>query len=453
MPDNSDATNKLKLARAKSKATAKTIKLLIFVQGSFALVLAGILTAILSTTMHLNAPLVFIGSLVGLFILSASRSTVKNIWESEFAMACQEEGLWSEASKIASQGIEGAIKEILEGKYPQEGGPELGLKVSQLQIIAIRKGDTKTAAKYAEFLYRESADNQENRTYQVGALGCINVELGNYERGFQLLEGNLDELEANGRADAPACVTSLLGLLQGAIDLERFAEAEKYLARLKKTIELSHSTASNNSTDRWVKQEAGNKSIENAFYVNYSAKLKHAKSDPAAELELLEAFEIAKDPEVRSRVTLLYPELLVYHAQVMLNKDDFEKAEKLADQAAVYYETKTQNRGNDYIRAKSIKAFARFKKGADTLVELTGYLKDLKEHLFEPHPIIATGHVQIAEVLAKQGHFEKAREHLQEAFKIRQRLFPENSPGIREAEKLLASLPAIEAGATLDDIA
>lgn len=317
MPENSDETNKLKLARAKSKATAKTIKLLIFVQGTFALVLAGILTAILSTTMHLNAPLVFIGSLVGLFILSASRSTVKNIWESEFAMACQEEGLWSEAMKVASSGIEDAIKEILDGKYPKEGGPELGLKVGQLQIIAIRKGDTKTAAKYAEFLYRESADNQEDRIYQVGALGCINIELGNYERGFQLLEGSLDELEAKGRADAPACVTSLLGLLQGTVDLERFSEADKHLSRLKKTIELSHSSVGNNSTDRWVKQEASNKSIENAFYVYYSAKLKHAKDDPAAELELLEAFEIVKDPGVRSRVTLLYPEMLVYHAQVM----------------------------------------------------------------------------------------------------------------------------------------
>ncbi|MCC7527307.1 MAG: tetratricopeptide repeat protein, partial [Candidatus Melainabacteria bacterium] len=340
-----------------------------------------------------------------------------------------------------------------DGKYPKEGGPELGLKVGQLQIIAIRKGDTKTAAKYAEFLYRESADNQEDRIYQVGALGCINIELGNYERGFQLLEGSLDELEAKGRADAPACVTSLLGLLQGTVDLERFSEADKHLSRLKKTIELSHSSVGNNSTDRWVKQEASNKSIENAFYVYYSAKLKHAKDDPAAELELMEAFEIVKDPGVRARVTLLYPEMLVYHVQVMLQKNKFEKAEKLADQAVVYYEKKTQNRGNDYIRAKRIQAFARFKNGADTLDELTGYQEALKEHLFEPHPIIATGHVQIAEVLAKQGHFEKAREHLQEALKIRQRLFPENSPGICEAEKLLASLPAVGAAVSLDDIA
>ncbi len=453
MPEKSDETNKLKQARAKSKATAKTIKLLIFVQGSFALVLATVLTLILSTTMHLNAPLVFVGSMVGLFILGASRSTVKKIWESELAMAYQEEGLWSEASKIAESGIEDAVKEILDGKYPVHSEPDLGLKVSQLQIIAIRKGDTKTAAKYAEFLYRESIKDNDNRIYQVGALGCINVELGNYERGFQLLEGSLEELEANGRADAPACITSLLGLLQGAIELERFAEAQKYLSRLKKTIELSHSTAGHNATDRWVKQEASNKSIENAFYVYYSAKLKHAKDDPAAELQLLEAFEIVKDPGVRSRVTLLYPEMLVYHAQVMLKKNDFEKAEKLADQAVVYYETKTQNRGNDYIRAKCTQAFARFKNGADTLGELTNHLKDLQEHLFEPHPVIATGHVQIAEVLTKQGHFEKAREHLQHAFNIRQRLFPESSPGIREVEKHLASLPAIAPAATLDGIA
>ncbi len=453
MPHNSEEANAFKLARAKSKATAKTIKLLIFVQGTFALVLAAILTVILSTTMHLNAPLVFVGSLVGLFILSATRSTVKNIWESAFSMACQEEGLWSEASKIASGGIEDAIKEILEGKFPVASHPNLALKVSQLQIIAIRKGEAKTAAKFAEYLYRESAGQRENRSYQLGTLGCINIELGNYERGFQLLSSSLDELEAENRADAPACISSLLGLLQGSLDLERFEEAEKYLARLKKSIELSHLTAGKNSTDRWVKQEAGSKSVDNAFYAYYSAKLKHAKNDPEADLELMEAFEIVKDPGVRLRITLLYPEMLVHHAQVMLKKNDFEKAEKLADQSIVYYETKTQYRGNDYIRAKRAKAFARFKNGADTSGELAGYLKDLQEHLYEPHPAIALGHVQIAEVFAKQGHFEKAREHLQEAFKIRKRLFPESSPGIREVEKLLASLPAIGAGASLDDIA
>lgn len=73
MPENTDEINTLKLVRAKSKATAKTIKLLIYVQGSFTLVLARILTVILSTTMHLNAPLVFVDSLVGHFILIRQR--------------------------------------------------------------------------------------------------------------------------------------------------------------------------------------------------------------------------------------------------------------------------------------------------------------------------------------------------------------------------------------------
>ncbi len=117
----------------------------------------------------------------------------------------------------------------------------------------------------------------------------------------------------------------MLGLLQGALDLERIEEAEKWLLRLKKTINLSASSAGNDETDRWVKQESNCKSIDKTFYAFYAAKLKLLKDDPEAELHLKEAFEFVQEPGVQQRVTLLYPEMLVFQANMMLKKNEFEK--------------------------------------------------------------------------------------------------------------------------------
>ncbi len=52
-----------------------------------------------------------------------------------------------------------------------------------MQIIAIRKGEMKKAAKFVEFLCKQS-DDGSGRSYQTGTLGCIYIDLGNYERGM-----------------------------------------------------------------------------------------------------------------------------------------------------------------------------------------------------------------------------------------------------------------------------
>ncbi len=441
MSQNSKETNAFKMARAKSNATAKTLKLVISIHGKLTIVLATILTLLLVTTLHLNAPLAFAGSTFGVFLVLLLCTPLKEVWRSEFSMACQQEGLWGEATRVSSEGIEEAIQQILAGKYPQVQTPDLALKISQMQIIAIRKGEMKKAAKFVEFLCKQS-DDDSGRSYQTGTLGCIYIDLGNYERGMQMLCQNLDELEAENRNDAPACVSALLGLLQGALDLERIEEAEKWLLRLKKAIDLSATSTGKDETDRWVKQDSNCKSIDKTFYAFYSAKLKLLKDDPEAELHLKEAFEFVQEPGVQQRVTLLYPEMLVFQANMMLKKSDFTKAEKIAKQAVEHYEVKTQNRGSDYIKAKRTLAYARLMDGStDELGNLVECLKQLQAHLYELHPSIAISHIQIGEAFAKQGHWEKSREHWQESLKIRQRLCPEGSPGIREAEKLLAKLP------------
>lgn len=436
MSKNSKEANSFKLARAKSKATVRTAKLLINIHGKLTFILATALTLLLAITLHLNAPLAFTGSTVGVFLVLVLCTPLKEVWKSEFSMACQQEGLWSEATRVSSEGIEDAIQEILDGKYPAVQPPDLPLKISQMQIIAIRRGEMKKAAKFVEFLCK--SDDGSGHSYQTCALGCIYIELGNYERGMQILCQSLDELQAENRNDAPASVSAQLGMFQCDLDLERIEEAERSLARLKKAMDLSASSAGKDETDNWVRQDSNCKSIDKTFYAFYSAKLKFLKDDSEAELMLKEAFEYVKEPGVQQRITLLYPEMLVFHANMMLKKHQYEKAEKIAAQAVEHYETKTQNRGSDYIKAKRVQAYARIMKGSNAIDDLIDCLKQLQVQVYEPHPTIAISHIQIGEAFAKQDDWEKSREHWQEALKIRQRLFPEGSPGIREAEKLLA---------------
>ena len=55
MAEKSAEANAFKLARAKSNATSRTFKLLLFVQGGFALVMATVMTIVL-TLLHVNTP-------------------------------------------------------------------------------------------------------------------------------------------------------------------------------------------------------------------------------------------------------------------------------------------------------------------------------------------------------------------------------------------------------------
>lgn len=440
MAEKSAEANAFKLARAKSKATSRTVKLILFVQGGFALVMATIMTAILVFLFHLNAPLAFLGSLVGIFAITLTRTSVKTIWQSNFAFCCQEEGLWSKAEELATVGIGDEIEQILAGRQPQTEGHELPMKVSQLQVMAIRKGDLKTAVKFSEYLYRNSADDRHNRAYQSNSLACNYIELGNYTRGFELLGANLDNLDAAGRTGTPAYISTLLGAIQGSIDLERIEDAERYLERLHKAIETSRNDVSTNKTDIWIKQTLETKSIDDAFASYFSARIKLLKNDAEAELELKQAFEIVKDPAVQRVLTLLYPEMLTFHSQLMVKKKEYDKAEKLAQQAIEYYESKTQNRGTDYVKARRALAYAQLKKGTDTKRELEECLESMRNLVFEPHPHIALSLFQVGEAYLKVDE-TKAREYLERSLDMRKRLLPEGSPSIRETEDMLAKVP------------
>jgi|GEM_PF-6814288 tetratricopeptide (TPR) repeat protein len=442
MAEKSAEANAFKLARAKSNATSRTIKLILFVQGGFALVMATVMTVILTFLFHLNAPLAFLGSLVGTFAISLSRTSVKTIWQSNFASCCQEEGLWEKAEELATLGISKEIEQILSGKQPQTSGHELPMKVSQLQVMAIRRGDLKTAVKYSEYLYRNSVDDRHNRAYQANSLACNYMELGNFSRGFELFGSNLDELDASGRSDTPAYISTLLGMVQACIDLERTEEAEKYLARLQKSIEASRDSSSSNKTDSWIKQTVSTGGVDDAFALYFAARIKMLKNSPEAELQLLQAFEIVKDPDIQKRLTLLLPEMLTVHAQLMVSKNNYDKAEKLAQQALDYYESKTQNKGADYVKARRTLAHARLLKGENTTAELEECLRLMQDLVFEPHPSIALSLFQVGQAYAKENDPDKAREFLRRSLDMRTRLLPEGSPSIRETEALLAKLPA-----------
>ncbi len=444
MTKKSHDSDAFKLARAKSNATARTIKLVLFVQGGFALMTATFMTFVLAFMFHLNAPLAFAGSLLGIFLVTMTRTSIKHIWLSHLATCLQEEGLWDKANELATEGIAGVIEEILAGKQPQHVSLELPMKVSQLQVMAIRKGDLKKAVKYSEFLYKNSRKEGSGHSYQANSLGCGLLELGNYERGFELLTANLDEMEAQGRGDAPAYVSALLGMSQGCIDLERIDDAKKYLKRLQEAFELCHSKGAADKTDAWLKQESVNKRIEQAFLTYHQARLKDLQNDKEAELQMRSAIDMAKDPEVSRKVTLLYPEILLSYSQIALKKNDLGKAEKLAKEALQYYETKTQYKGGDYVRARRIVAQARSRKGENQVKELEELLDLTKSLVYEPHPSVAAAHFQLAEALEKQADAQKAADHIRLCLDARKRLFPEGSPGVREAENFLAGLPVQE---------
>lgn len=442
MVNISKEERELRLARAKLTATTKTIRLLIFVRGTFVLVAATVLTLVLSSLHPLNLPLTFAGSLVGIAIFTLATTPIKSIWLSKFSSACQTEQLWDDARDIAMDNAEEAINDILEGRYPRNPFPGLRLKVSQMQLVLIRKGDLKQAARLAEYLHRDS--KPDNKDYKTNSLGCILLKVGKYDRGFELLESALTNIESNNRTNSPAHVTSLLGLSQGCIDLERFDKAERYLERLKDATKACHSQKGTNTTDNYVKMSVANPGIEMAFYWYNLSRLRELQGSDEAEATLQKAIDIMKDPDLRKVVVLFYPELILTKATFALSKNDYLKAETLAKEALELYLSDTPNQGCDLTRAKSTIAYAQLKQGRSesAVTDLTECLERFQDLLYEPHPLIATCLIQLGEAYAQAGQTEKARECFKRALETRTKLLPEASPRIRQAEELIAQLPA-----------
>lgn len=447
MSNTSKEPREIKIARAKVAATFKTIRLILFVHGTFALITATLMALVLGSMFHLNMPLVFAGSLFGLAVLLAARVNIKSIWASSFATACQAEKLWDDAENTALDGALESINEILDGKYPSNPAPGLRLRVAQMQVVLIRKGEMKNAAKLAEYLYRESPS--ENKSYQANGLGCILVELGKYDRGFEILESALTQVEAGDRSNSPAHVTALIGLAQANINLERLDKAESLLKRLKASTEACQSEAGKTVTDRYVKMSAADSGIEMAFYWFFLGQAQKLRGNEEAEASLQRAADIMKAPALRTKLVLFYPEIMLTTGLFALANKDYIKAEKQAKEAITIYEEETPSKGTDYVRSQALLAYARFKQGHSEpfAEELSRCLERFKELLYEPHPTIATCEAQLAEVYASQGQNDKAREYFEHALATRKKLLPENSPRIKEVEEQLAQLPAGETAA------
>lgn len=451
MDKNSKDLPKFRLARAKLSATTKTIKLVVFLHGTLALIFAVLITAVLAPLLHMDIPLFFAGSLVGSAILLLGLSPIKSIWLSNFGMACQEEQLWDTAMSTAMDGEEATLVGILEGKYPQNPSPGLALKVSQLEVMMVRQGEMKKAARLAEYLYRDSAEG-EDKLYKANSLACVLVELGQYERGFELADGTLAKLDETKRSNSPCSVTSLLALVQGHLDLERLEKAEKYLERLKGTIAEVYSKVSTNITDEYIKME-GSQSTELAFYWYFMGRLNELKGSADAEMAFKSAIDIMKTPALRKKHILFYPELILASAILALTNRDYTKAEQLAEEALKLYESDTPSTGSDYVKCKATLAYARLKLGrdesmvGDLVSELEHCLSRLEELLYEPHPSIATCMFQLGEAYIRSKETEKARDLLERSLLMRKRLLSADSPRIQQVENLLSTLPAAEPAA------
>lgn len=440
--ENLSSKDRLKLSRAKTIALRKMIFLIATAHGSLILGIAVVIPFLLTPLLHLNPLLAFAGSLVGGIIFSVVISPIQELWNSALSQACQEVGLWSVSDRLSREGASDPIAEILAGRYPNSAGPGLALKASQLQLLNIRRGEMKTAAKFGEFLYKNSLGDKDGHSYQASTLGSLYVDMGNFDRGFSLLGECLDDLEQSNRQASPAYITGLLGMMHGAVELERVEDAEKYLRRLEKAIDNSHSSNSGNRTDNWVRKDiSGSESIERTFEHFYRARLKELKDDPTAEKDFTEALDIAKRPGIQRTVVLLYPDILACFANQRLRVAAFDEAAKAASEAVCYYETKTENRGLDYWKARLSLAYARFKTGNSVTDEFEEGLEVLKRCVFEPHPSVACAHLWLGEAQAKEGHMDKARENMNLALRMRRQLFSENSRGVKEALSSLEALP------------
>ena len=112
MDTKSDSSKALRLGRAKVSATVKTIRLLVFVYGTISLVAALAMTLVSVLFFHLNAPMAFAGSLVGIVLVLLILKPIKALWHSKFVGECQSERLWEEANTAV---MEGGTDEVLAG--------------------------------------------------------------------------------------------------------------------------------------------------------------------------------------------------------------------------------------------------------------------------------------------------------------------------------------------------
>ncbi|MBX9671384.1 MAG: tetratricopeptide repeat protein [Candidatus Obscuribacterales bacterium] len=422
----------LKVWNAKVTATYRTIRLLAMIHGTVGLIGAGVLTLILCFLFHLDPLMAFAGSFVGCVIVCLSLIPIKPIWLSKFTCVCQERKLYELADKLAYEGIEGSVQEILAGRKPREETPELRLKLSQLQLLYIRKGELRTAMKIAEYMV-STADSP----YHDNTIATMYVEVGRFEDGIRILRSSQVGLNMEGRGNSPVAVTTYLGLISAELSLRRFSAAEGSLQKLKEVLDGDQECQQ--STDRLVRIEVAKREIDTAFYLYLLGKLQTLTGDESAESNLTAALKIMEKESNRRAVQLLPPEIKLSLAELALAKGQFEKAKTEAEQALRVYETESRYRGIDYHKSRAIVAYSKFRQGLESATDqLKDALKGMSTQLEDNHPDLATHMFRLAESQIKESDIPSAIANLQRAYEIRNALFGANDQLTLEAKNMLA---------------
>src|SRR5579885_3124036 len=248
-PSSAKKANPFAVQRAKLKATYRTARFLLKMFGAITLLLALVMTWVLSSLFHLNIPMAFLGSIVACIVLGMVVLPVKVVWRSNLSQICQVEGPWELADELTFSEIGTALDDILSGRRPREEKPNLALALTNVKLLFIRKGEPQKALKIAEYLVENSEPGTSNYIYQKNTLACLNVEMGMYQHGMALLRAHLAHLESEERAGSPAYNSVMLGMLEAYIQQRRVDEAEMWLAKLKESIDTMHGNTCKNHTD------------------------------------------------------------------------------------------------------------------------------------------------------------------------------------------------------------
>lgn len=439
MQRNGTNPDAVSLIWMKTRAVLRTAIVAVLTLGKAYLILAIVVTALASILFHLNALVAFIGALIGCAILCVSFTQLRSLCKSEFAVICQEEHLWELADRQVFEEAGVCLQDILEDRQPKDVRPDSDMWLSQAQLIFIRKGQLQKALKIAEYLSKDTNSNDNSAEYSTNALACLYVEIGRYEDGIGIFHTNLSRLESDNRSGSPAYVTTLVGLIQASIDKQQTSDAERFLKRLKQTIESTNKEERSDDLDQAVKRTSGKDEVDMAFYWLLSGRLKTQTGDSDAESALIAAKAIMANEQYQKTYTLLYPEILLALASLALKQKNFEKAEELAKQSLEFYEKRTRYTGAKYLIAKATLVYSRLNQGTkeNATRELETILQGLRSELAETHPDIATCLAQLAASHLSDGNRKAGRAALEEALLISTKLFPQDACEIHELRNLL----------------
>jgi tetratricopeptide (TPR) repeat protein len=433
--------NAATISSIKFTAAYKTARLLVWVLGTSILISTGIVTALMCGMFHLDPLMAFLGSFVGSLILFIRPSAIKLIYRSKLTQALAQEGYWDQADQMVFQDANPVYEEILNGKRPDPDRVKaFALPLSQAHLLLIRKGEVRSALKIAEQLSRSNADS-DHVTYTDNAVGLLYIALGRYSEGLSILHTNMNRLEATSRSDSPAFTSIMLGFLQTYVEQHNFAEAKKYLAKLKGSVD--EAPKDETKSDSIVRQECNTDELDRAWHWFFLGQIQLRQREEGAEEALEKAKEISSKPNHLKLLSLLYPEILLNLSMLALMQNDYRKAETTAKTGIDYYEKETRYRGCDYYKTIVVCEYARLRQGikGDTIHRMEQSLEFFKKELEPNHPAFIDCYRYLGEAYIDEDNPERAREHLEAAERIAGTVYPEGDEDTTAIRSLIAGLP------------